>query len=348
MASKSRPTSDTIAVEKAALEKALQEQPYKFGFYQTLRRFECLYRDKPRLGASLRPVDDALRLSQNPSLAFAAATLASFKSAEEGKPSQLAVNFFGMFGPNGPLPLHLTEYARDRLRNSDDPAFSEFLDIFHHRMLSLFYRSWASAQPTVNFDRPEQDRFSVYTGALFGLGMPSLRNRDDIPDLVKLHFAGRLSSQTRNAEGLAAMISSFFKVPAVIEQFVGEWMVLPDDCRCRLGVSPQTGTLGVNTAIGDYVWQCQQKFRIILGPLDMADYLRLLPGRESEKRLRSMVRNYVGDSMNWDVNLVLKKEKVPRMRLGQDDLLGWNTWLGNRTGDEDVHDLVWEPMKTGV
>jgi type VI secretion system protein ImpH len=348
MASKSRPTSDTIAAEKAALEKALQEQPYKFGFYQALRRFECLNRDKPRLGASLRPVDDALRLTQNPSLAFAAATLASFKPAEEGKPSQLAVNFFGMFGPNGPLPLHLTEYARDRLRNSDDPAFSEFLDIFHHRMLSLFYRSWASAQPTVNFDRPEQDRFSVYTGALFGLGMPSLRNRDEIPDLVKLHFAGRLSSQTRNAEGLAAMISSFFKVPAVIEQFVGEWMELPDDCRCRLGVSPQTGTLGVNVAIGNYVWQCQQKFRIILGPLDMTDYQRLLPRQESEKRLRSMVRNYVGDSMNWDVNLVLKNEKVPRLKLGQDDQLGWNTWLGTLASEDDVHDLVWEPMKTGV
>jgi type VI secretion system protein ImpH len=249
-----------------------------------------------------------------------------------------------MFGPNGPLPLHLSEYARDRLRNSDDPTFSEFLDIFHHRMLSLFYRAWANAQPTVNFDRPEQDRFSVYTGALFGLGMPSLRNRDEMPDLAKLHFAGRLSSQTRNAEGLVAMIRRFFKVPAVIEQFVGEWMKLPDDCRCRLGVSPETGTLGVNIAIGDHAWECQQKFRIILGPLNFKDYERMLPGRDSGKRLRAMVRNYVGDSMNWDVNLVLKKEKLPLLKLGEDDLLGWNTWLGNRTSDDDINDLVLEFM----
>jgi type VI secretion system protein ImpH len=285
-----------------------------------------------------------VRFAQEPSLAFAPATLASFKTGKEGTPSQLAVYFFGMFGPNGPLPLHLSEYARDRLRNSDDPTFSEFLDIFHHRMLSLFYRAWANAQPTVNFDRPEQDRFSVYTGALFGLGMPSLRNRDEMPDLAKLHFAGRLSSQTRNAEGLVAMIRRFFKVPAVIEQFVGEWMKLPDDCRCRLGVSPETGTLGVNIAIGDHAWECQQKFRIILGPLNFKDYERMLPGRDSGKRLRAMVRNYVGDSMNWDVNLVLKKEKLPLLKLGEDDLLGWNTWLGNRTSDDDINDLVLEFM----
>jgi len=343
MANKNRPTSDAIA-----LQQALQDKPYKFGFYQALRRIECCNQEKPRIGASARPADDALRIKQEPSLAFAPATLKSFKQGGEGKASELTVSFFGMFGPNGPLPLHLTEYARDRLRNSDDPTFSEFLDIFHHRMLSLFYRVWASAQPTVNFDRPEQDRFSVYTGALFGLGMPSMRNRDEIPDFAKLHFAGRLSSQTRNAEGLVAMVKSFFKIPVVIEEFVGEWIELPESCRCRLGVTLDTSTLGENIAIGDYVWQCQQKFRIILGPLNVTEYERLLPGRESERRLRAMVRNYVGDSMNWDVNLVLKRENVPSMQLGKEDMLGWNTWLGELTSNEDVDDLVWEPVKATV
>jgi type VI secretion system protein ImpH len=343
MANKNRPASDVVA-----LEQALQSQPYKFGFYQTLRRFECLHQDKPRIGMSVRPVDDVLRLAQEPSVIFAPSTLASFKIASEHQPSTLAVHFFGMFGPNGPLPLHLTEYARDRLRNSEDPTLSEFLDIFHHRMLSLFYRAWASAQPTVNFDRPEQDRFSVYTGALFGLGMPALRNRDEIPDLAKLHFAGRLSSQARNVEGLVAMIKHFFRVPMAIEEFVGEWMKLPRSYWCRLGVTTETGTLGINTVLGNNVWQCQQKFRIILGPLDYKEYQRMLPGRDSGERLRAMVRNYIGDSMNWDVKIVLNKEEVPGVRLGQDDLLGWNTWLGHRASNDDADDLVLVPMRAMV
>lgn len=340
MASKGRSTPDALA-----LEQALEAQPYKFGFYQTLRRFECLRKEKPRIGMSVRPADDVLRLSQEPSVAFAPSTLASFKIGTDENLSKLAVYFFGLFGPNGPLPLHLTEYARDRIRNSDDPTFSEFVDIFHNRMLSLFYRSWASAQPAVNFDRPDEDRFSVYMGALFGLGMPSLKNRDEIPDLAKLHFAGRLSSQAKNAEGLMAIISTFFKVPVVIEQFIGEWLKIPGNNWCRLGVSPAIATLGVNTAIGDYVWQCQQKFRIILGPLEYQDYEHLLPGRNSGKRLRALVRNYIGDSMNWDVKLVLKKKKVPAFRLGEDDLLGWNTWLGRRTSNDDADDLVLNLMQ---
>jgi type VI secretion system protein ImpH len=253
-----------------------------------------------------------------------------------------------MFGPNGPLPLHLTEYARDRLRNKDDPTFSEFLDIFHHRMLSLFYRAWASAQPTVNFDRPDQDRFSVYTGALCGLGMPAFRNRDEIPDPAKLYFAGRLSPQARNVEGLVAMIKRFFSVPVAIEEFVGEWMKLPHSCRCRLGITTETCTLGINAVIGDFVWQCQHKFRITLGPLSYEEYEHMLPGRDSGKRLRAMVRNYIGDSMDWDVKLVLKTEEVTGVTLGQDDLLGWNTWLGHRTCDDDAHDLLLEPMQAMV
>jgi len=343
MASTHRPASDALA-----FEHTLEEQPYKHGFYQTLRRLECIYREKPRLGASLRPADDVVRLAQEPSMAFAPSTLASYKTRKNGSASQLAVYFFGLFGPNGPLPLHLTEYARDRLRNSDDTTLIEFTNMFHHRLLSLFYRSWANAQPTVNFDRPDQDRFRTYIGSLFGLGMPSLQNRDELPDLAKLYFAGRLSSQTHNAEGLIAMIKRFFNLPTAIEQFVGEWLKLPDNSLCRLGITPLTATLGVNTAIGERVWQCQQKFRIILGPLNYEDYQRLLPGKESGKRLRALVRNYVGDSMDWDVKLVLKKEKVPPMRLGMDDLLGWTTWLGRPINDKDVEDLVLEPMKATV
>ena len=343
MASTHRPASDAVT-----FEQALTDQPFKFGFYQTLRRLECIYKDKPRLGASLRPIDDVVRLAQEPSLAFAPSTLASFKAGHNGDASQLAVYFFGLFGPNGPLPLHLTEYARDRLRNSDDTTLTEFVNIFHHRMLSLFYRSWANAQPTVNFDRPTQDRFHTYIGALFGLGMASLRDRDEIPDLTKLHFAGRLSAQTRNAEGLVAMIQRFFCIQAAIEQFVGEWLKLPVNSYCRLGVSPQTATLGINIAIGERVWQCQHKFRIVIGPLDYADYLRFLPGKETGNRLRALVRNYMGDSMDWDVNLVLKAQELPPMRLGVGDLLGWNTWLGKPDNIDNFNDLILQPMSVAM
>ena len=172
------------------LLRELEANPYHFGFFQAMRRLEATFRGHARLGESSRVAEDPIRLCQKPTMAFASSTLASFRRGSEELAGWLEVYFFGLFGPNGPLPHHLTEYAYDRLRNAKDPTFSRFADIFHHRMLSLFYRAWANAQPTASYDRPETDRFGNYVGALFGLGMPSLLDRGQVADEIRLHFAG--------------------------------------------------------------------------------------------------------------------------------------------------------------
>ncbi len=321
------------------LFEALRREPYAFHFFQALRRLECLYRDRPRLGKSVRLADDPVRLAQEPSLAFAPATLAAFDPGGDGRLPRLSEYFLGLFGPQGPLPLHLTEYARDRLRNHGDRTLARFADIFHHRMLCLFYRAWADAQPTVSFDRPETDRFHVYIGAPFGLGMPSLWNRDAAPDLAKFHYAGRLVGQTRNPEGLQAILADFFNLPVRIETFVGHWLPLSEASRCRLGETPNTGLLGMTAVIGERVWDCQYKFRIVIGPTSLEEFQRFLPGSDSLRRLVAWVRNYIGDELLWDVNLILKREEVPPLKLGEGTQLGWTTWLTTQPLNRDADDL---------
>ena len=324
--------------------QALLATPYKFGFFQAVRRLECAHRDKPRLGQSLRPSDDPVRLGQDPSLVFAPSTLASYTPGKAGRPARLGTYFFGLLGPQGPLPLHLTEYARDRERNASDSTFARFLDLFHHRMLSLYYRAWANTQATVSFERPESDRFAVYLGALFGIGMPSLRDRDPMPDKAKLHYAGRLACQSRHPEGLRSMVQDFFGGPASIEEFIGEWMDLPAGDRWRLGESRDTGSLGGTVILGSRVWGCQHKFRLTIGPLGYDEYERMLPGGESLRQLVSLVRNYIGDQLAWDVVLVLKRDEVPKLNAGQDCRLGWTTWLGERDAASDADDLTLDPL----
>ncbi len=152
----------------------LVANPEEHHVFQALRVLEAHYADSPRLGESRRPREDKLRLGQEAELAFPPTTIASFTPEKDGKPAQLSNRFFGLFGPQGPLPLHLTEYARDRERHKHDASFSRFADMFHHRVASLFYGAWAQSQPTVQFDRPETDRFGDYIGSLIGLGFPSL------------------------------------------------------------------------------------------------------------------------------------------------------------------------------
>ena len=331
------PTPPRAAV--AALYTKLAEQPWAFGFYQAMRRLEAAWPDRPRLGHSTRPGQDAVRLAQEASVIFAPATLAGWQPGQDDRPTRLLVHFFGLFGPDGPLPLHLTEYARDRRRNHRDPTFQRFADIFHHRALSLFYRAWANARPTVSFDRPEEDRFALYIGALVGLGMDSLRNRDAMPDLTKLHFAGHFANQTRHAEGLGSILSAFFYMPVRVESFIGTWLTLPGGDHTRLGGGAETAGLGRTALLGGRVWSRQHKFRVVFGPLSLAEYLRLLPGGLSFHRLLAIVRNYAGDTLIWDLNLVLRQQEVPPVELGRTGRLGWTTWLMPRRKNVDAADL---------
>jgi type VI secretion system protein ImpH len=330
-----------------ALLDRLADTPQRFGFYAVMRLLEAAWPDRAGFGRSVRPSQDPLRLAQEPSVTHAPAAIAAFEAGGEAMPHRLLVHFFGLFGTDGPLPLHLTEYARERRRNYGDGTFQRFADIFHHRAISLFYRAWADVRPTVAFDRPAQDRFATYVGSLIGIATPALRNRDAMPDLTKLHFAGLLGAQVRNADGLAQILSAFFDVPVRLESFLGAWMPFPDSDLTRLSAGPRTSELGRTAVLGARVWTRQNKFRIVFGPLSLADYQRLLPGGESFRKLVPIVRNYAGDVMIWDVNLVLRAEQVPPVRLGRQGRLGWTTWLMPRRRKADAADLFLDASADG-
>jgi len=322
--------------DAVAFFAALAEAPYRYDFYQTLRRLECLHDTKPRWGQALRPIDEPVRLGQDPDLSFAPAPLASFE-AKDGRPPRLQVRLFGLFGPNGPLPLHVTEYVRERLRLAGDPTLSRFLDIIHHRFLALFYRAWAQAQPHVNRDRPRADRFTVYVGSFMGLAPMSARDRDDLPDLAKLFHVGALIRQVRNTEGLTHILQHFFRVPVQIEEFVGHW--LPLNVPERSSLSGENAALGSGAVLGSRVWDRQHKFRISLGPLTLNQYESFLPGGAPLRKLVDWVRLYLCFELDWDVRLVLKPQEVPQLTLGQGQRLGWTTWLGHRRSETSASDL---------
>ncbi len=343
-------TPDEIAVDddteaplppdkRRELLDRLTKEPERFSFYAAMRLLEAAFADHPRFGHSAHPGLDPLRLAQEPTVTHPSSALASLEIGNEETNNRLLVHFFGLFGTDGPLPLHLTEYARERTRNFRDPSFQRFADIFHHRALSLFYRAWADVRPTVAFDRPHQDRWATYIGSLIGIGLDAFRDRDAMPDLTKLHFAGLFANQTRNAEGLSQILSAFFDVPVRLEPFQGAWMSFPPSDRTHLGDGAVTAQLGRTAVLGSMVWSRQHKFRIIFGPLSLQDYRRLLPGGISFHRLVSIVRNYAGDLMLWDLNLMLKAEEVPQIRLGQQGQLGWTTWLSPKYSRGDTADL---------
>jgi type VI secretion system protein ImpH len=327
------------SLDAVKLLEELETRFASFEFFAAMRRVECAYPAMPRLGKSFRSADEPVRLGQVPTLDFAPGMFVEAKRREDGR-LWLGGVFFGLFGANGPLPLHLTEYAHDRRHNFRDFTLAGFADVFHHRMLCLFYRGWADAQPTVHSDRPVSDRFRAYVGALTGVGQRTLRDRDAMPDAVKLHYAGLLSPQTRNPEGLKVLLGDFFGEQVRIQEFRPEWMRLADEDRLKLGVSARSATLGVSATLGESVWGAQSRFRVALGAMPFAAFERFLPGAPALEQLCAIVRNYVGYEFEWDLQLILNRTQVPGMRLGQGSRLGFTSWLGAMRRSRDADDVV--------
>lgn len=318
----------------------LLEDPHKADLFSVLRWIDSRDDAKPLLGRSPRPHFEPVRLAQEPSLAFAASTIAGItQAAGEARP-RLSILGFGLFGPNGPMPLHLTEYARDRLRRFNDPTLAHFADIFHHRLILLFYRAWADTQSTVSMDRPDDDRFTRHAASLIGYGQSTLRARDDISDHAKLFHAQHLARQTRNPEGLAAILSSYFSVPVSIVEFVSHWIALARSEQTRLASSRGNNRLGETAIIGEQVLDAQHKVRITMGPMSLARYQSLLPGCAGAARIAAWLRTYLGLELLIDLRLVLQKNDVFSARLGCGAQLGWTSWLDTHRNELDAADLV--------
>ena len=321
------------------LERLIAE-PEKHHFFHALRVLEAAHPDAPRLGESRRPREDMVRFEQEAELSFAPSTIAGYVPQSATKPARLTNRFFGFFGPQGPLPLHLTEFARARKRNNRDSTFFAFANMLTHRLTTLLYRAWRSGHPAPSYDRGGRDGVERKVASIGGYHADSMLKADALPDNAKRRFAGILSQGARGPEGLVSMLSMFFGSKVEIKEFVPSWLTLEHDDRWELG-SP--AILGQTTSIGDRVMTRGAKFRLLIGPLTLEEYNRLLPGSPSLDRLRAIVRNYVGDALDWDLNLILRKEDIPSPILGETVQLGQTGWIGALDFKSDAADLFVEP-----
>jgi type VI secretion system protein ImpH len=329
----------------SSVTQALIHTPYEFDFFQAVRWLENCHKHLPRMGWARRPQEDLVRFHQYVTLAFPPSALHSCQeSTDAPKPLlNMWVSFFGLLGPGGPMPLAITEYVYNRLHAHGDGTLAAFLDIFNHRMTALFYRAWACCQQMVSHDRPEDDWFLDYLGSLLGIGTQSLRGRDALPDEAKLYYAGHLSCHTRHAEGLEAILQHQLGLPVVLVEFIGQWVSLSRDDRSRLGGAATDACLGITSMLGSRSWEPQQKFRIRIGPMKFREYRALLPGSDGFRCVASWVWLYVGDELEWEVQLILDRQEVPPLCLARQGYLGWSCWLCTRRPQEDPEDLVLTP-----
>jgi type VI secretion system protein ImpH len=332
--------SRKVALSEETIER-LQGQPWRYGFFSLMRRIGADPAIDP-IGTARRPYGEPFRLGQKPSVAFAPSEIASIVASTGG----VRVRLFGlgMLGPNGPLPTHVTEIAREREESRGDSTLVDFLDVFHHRYLTLLYRAWACAQSTAGLDRPgaSNERFSFYVGCL--TGQDSLRiGERELPAHARLAASAHLVREARDPDSLRMTIAHYFGVPVSIDEYVFHWISLAGSDCTHLGRSGQASTMGEGAILGEQVPDCQYRFRIVIGPVGIDEYLRFTPQGADLPRLVDWVRCFVDREFDWELELRIHAASVPPARVCGPHRLGWSGWLGKVPHDQPVTGMRFDP-----
>jgi type VI secretion system protein ImpH len=318
----------------------LFKEAYRFDFFQAVRLLELLHPERLPIGRRASPRNEVVRFRSHLTLAFPASAIQVIEPPDEGSPARLTAAFLGLTGPSGVLPRHYTELLLERSRHKDF-AFRDFLDIFNHRLLSLFHRAWEKYRFHVEYERSigrddERDGFSDHLFDLVGMGTKGLRGRVRFGDEALLLYSGLLGQHPRSADALQQILSDYFQKPIAVIQFVGQWLEITEENRTRLGANNE---LGVSAVAGTRVWDQQAKFALRVGPLSYAEFERFLPQGDAFQPLVEFTRYCSGQEFDFDVQLVLKAPEVPWCRLGSAEL-GFNSWLKTREFVSDADQVV--------
>ncbi len=328
----------------AGLIDRLVERPAAFEFFQAVRILEIWSRERADEERVRRAPDVAgapqnVRFVGAPQLRFPAGAATRVRldastardeaaSASEGAPAEapgaeVRSAFLGMIGPVGVLPHHYTEDLVRRLSLRDE-TLRDFLDIFHQRALTLFYRAWQKYRLAITWERAQaeggRDDADLVLRSLVGLGTDGLRGRRSFDDRAYISFFGHFAARPRPAVGLQCVMEGYLKVPVRLESFVGRWLSIESEQQTRLASRAQPdgqhAQLGRGAVLGARTWDVSSQVRLHVGPLSFERFSELLPGTAQHRRAAELAQAYLGPEIDCDLELLLAGDEKPPLQLG--------------------------------
>jgi type VI secretion system protein ImpH len=310
------------------LKDRLFEEHYKFSFFKAVSLLESLSPVKSPLGQTLVPDQEAVRFSVKPSLAFPGSDISRLEQRADNGPAQMEVTFMGLIGPAGVMPHWYTELVYERIWHKDR-SLAGFLNIFHHRLISLFYLAWKKYRFEASYLPDARDRLSNCFLSLAGLGTPGLIERIGLPAESLAFYSGLMSRSIPSALAIESAVEYFAGTDVNIEQFIERMLPISPEDQTRLGAA--NSHLGVDAVCGSYIRECTTKFRVNLGPVGYEKFLRFLPTGDLLPPIFALVRCMVGIEYEFEITVFLNRDEVPPCILGEETptapRLGWSTWV---------------------
>ena len=333
MADADRETSHPI------IQRMLKEG-HRFAFFQAVYLLEqyCSSMGKiAHVGEQGPASNECIRFKPDVSLAFPLSDIVSIEKTKiEGSAIPrfiVTTSFLGLYGSNSPMPDF---YAEEILHtDSEETNVRDFLDIFHHRLISLLYRCWLKYRYYIQYLPGGEDEFSSRVFSFIGMGTPGLKEQLKIPAVNLLRYVGLFMQQNRSASGLECLLSDYFNgIPVSIEQCVGRWVKISKEDQAFLGKN--NSQLGAKITIGEMVFDRSGKFRITVKVTNYQKFKRFLPNGDHFRSVKEIVSAYLPAPLDYEIELILPGSEVPKMDLGSEDaMLGWAGWLISEMPEED-------------
>jgi type VI secretion system protein ImpH len=324
-----------------SLVERLQKEGHHFAFFQAVYLLEqyCSSVGKIAHVGEQGPANiECIRFRPDVSMAFPLSDIVSVEKTDVGGSAaprfMVTTSFFGLYGSNSPLPDF---YAEEILQaDYDETNVRDFLDLFHHRLLSLLYRCWLKYHYHIQFLPNGEDDFSRRIFSLAGMGTSGLKEQLKIPAVRLLRYVGLFMQQNRSASGLECLLSDYFNgIPVNIEQCVGRWVKISVEDQSFLGKN--NSQLGAKVTIGEMVFDRSGKFRITINVTNYQEFKRFLPNGDYFLSVKEIASAYLPAPLDFEVELILSGSEVPKLDLGSGDAqLGWTGWLTSETLEEDV------------
>jgi len=347
------------------LTQKIESSPWRFDFFQLVKLLESETNASNEVGDFTPANREAIKFKTNPQLNFEPAPIKSIQrvtkpnkrnttsnsTPKEHLQSELEVNFWGLNGSSGTLPFHYSELITQRIRNNDY-ALRDFIDIFNHRSLSLFYKAWQKHRPWLQ--HPSKDspiskyQTNHHQAILKGLaGLSGERNASfNKHEGAWLNYSGFASARICSASMLKQTINHHFGLSVRINEFKGQWERMPADVRTRLADRKSNGmnnALGVSALLGTRCWNAQNRFEVEIVEIEYDQFMTFSPGSEKLNALYELIKFKVGTELDFDLTLKVQKNKLhpASFEVGKQPQLGWNSRLQSRPkNNKESNDII--------
>ncbi len=300
----------------AALVAELAEQPWRFSFFMAVQLLQRLSPQAVAVGELGPAQREAIRFVHDSDLSFHAADITRItpRVLRDGSPfAEVTSSFLGLYGTVSPLASFISEEVMFA-EEADESSLKAFYDILHHRVLSLFYRSWRKYRFSAGFRVDGKDAFTRRALSFVGVDAAAMP-REGLSAVQLLAMARLLAIRTRPARSLQVMLEHLFpNTPIELTSFIARRVPLKDDQLARLG--SQNSSLGLDLSVGRSVVDRTGRFRVGIGPVSYEMFEGLMPGGRHYPTLRKVIDQFSRGVLEIECELTLDHKETPRLQLG--------------------------------